>query len=393
MKKLFNITGLCIKDKHYMVDITNKINQIVPMVERGDYFTINRPRQFGKTTTLNVLKEVLSKKYLVIKTSFEGVGDNLFKSEEEFCSRVFKTFAESVKFTDKKTYELLIKYNTSKNFTELSSNITDFILETGMKVVLLIDEVDKNSSSRTFLQFLGLLRNKYLLSNEGEDITFQSVVLAGVRDICKIIDETLNAVWTEESVYTAVKTILLEKNTLFEDVIKNIENNEDIKVVVEEMLIHGKRFEYHPMVHDKGIMYGIFRRDDNRLAIHNSIFETYIYTYLVGMQELKRPSFRLPISDEKELSTDTDLYMDKILLKFRDFMFEEFRKQDEKFYESQARLIFLAYLKPILNGKGFYFVEPQTRENKRLDVVVIYGKQKYVIELKIWNGENTMKKA
>ncbi|WP_442871523.1 NERD domain-containing protein [Anaerosporobacter sp.] len=54
---------------------------------------------------------------------------------------------------------------------------------------------------------------------------------------------------------------------------------------------------------------------------------------------------------------------------------------------------FLAYLKPILNGKGFYFVEPQTRENQRLDVVVIYNNHKYVVELKIWNGEKYHEKG
>lgn len=53
--KYFNVTGLCIPEKHYMVDISSKIKKILEMVDRGDYFTINRPRQFGKTTTFNEL--------------------------------------------------------------------------------------------------------------------------------------------------------------------------------------------------------------------------------------------------------------------------------------------------------------------------------------------------
>ena len=52
MKKRFNTTGICIEDKHYMVNIENKLNEIENMVNRGDYFIINRPRQYGKTTTL-----------------------------------------------------------------------------------------------------------------------------------------------------------------------------------------------------------------------------------------------------------------------------------------------------------------------------------------------------
>jgi len=47
MDKKFNITGTCIPQTHYMADTSGKIRQIVAMVEAGEYFTINRPRQYG----------------------------------------------------------------------------------------------------------------------------------------------------------------------------------------------------------------------------------------------------------------------------------------------------------------------------------------------------------
>ncbi|WP_310605210.1 GxxExxY protein [Anaerosporobacter sp.] len=467
MKKKFNITGLCVKDKHYMVDISDKIEQIVTMVDEGEYFTINRPRQFGKTTTLNVLREALSEKYAVIDSSFEGVGDNLFDTEEGFCKRVFKTFADSIRFTDKETHQLLLKYNTSKNFGELSDAITEFVLESRKKIVLLIDEVDKSSNNRIFLQFLGVLRNKYLSASANKDFTFQSVILAGVHDvrtlklamrdesdkrfnspwniaakfevdmsfnaheigsmlldyqsetgigfdvnaiaeqihmftsgypylvsdICKTVDEKLGAVWTEESIYMAVKAILNEKNTLFEDVIKNIENNEDIKSVTNELLLSGSHISFHPFSYEAGIMYGIFRNDKGKVVIHNKIFEELIYGYMTEKSNIRKLQVRISENELNQFTKADDLDMERILLKFQDFMYEEYRSEDEKFYESQGRLIFLAYLKPILNGKGFYFVEPQTRENRRLDVVVIYNKHKYIVELKLWNGEKYHEKG
>jgi len=46
----------------------------------------------------------------------------------------------------------------------------------------MIDEVDKSSNNQLFLSFLGMLRSKYLMRNEGEDHTFQSVILAGVNN-------------------------------------------------------------------------------------------------------------------------------------------------------------------------------------------------------------------
>ncbi|MBR5715944.1 MAG: hypothetical protein IKX59_05105, partial [Bacteroidales bacterium] len=57
------------------------------------------------------------------------------------------------------------------------------------------------------------------------------------------------------------------------------------------------------------------------------------------------------------------------------------------FLEREGRLLFLTFLKPIINGIGFYYVEPQTRDNRRMDLVVTYGKQEFIIELKIWRGD------
>ncbi|MBB6625510.1 hypothetical protein H7E67_19060 [Clostridium gasigenes] len=59
MKKRFNTTGVCVSRKHYMVDITNKINKIKELIDNEFYFTINRPRQFGKTTTINEIENFL----------------------------------------------------------------------------------------------------------------------------------------------------------------------------------------------------------------------------------------------------------------------------------------------------------------------------------------------
>ncbi len=58
-----------------MADISEKVRQIMAMVERGDYFTINRARQYGKTTTLFQLELQLAKECTVIAISFEGVDD------------------------------------------------------------------------------------------------------------------------------------------------------------------------------------------------------------------------------------------------------------------------------------------------------------------------------
>ena len=59
----FNVTGLCVQEEHYMVDISGKINKIMELINDGHYFTINRARQYGKTTTLFQLARTLPIQY------------------------------------------------------------------------------------------------------------------------------------------------------------------------------------------------------------------------------------------------------------------------------------------------------------------------------------------
>ena len=74
-------------------------------------------------------------------------------------------------------------------------------------------------------------------------------------------------------------------------------------------------------------------------------------------------------------------------------MRENYSDRDERFLEREGRLIFLAYLKPILNGSGFNFKEPQISQERRLDVVITYNQFKYIVELKIWYGEAAHQKG
>ena len=100
--KEFNITGTCIPHKHYMVDTSNKIEKVVTrLIEKGKYFIINRPRQFGKTTTLHLLEKKLQDKYLLISTSFEGVGDESFENEETVSHAFMTLLIRALEYSEK----------------------------------------------------------------------------------------------------------------------------------------------------------------------------------------------------------------------------------------------------------------------------------------------------
>ena len=96
MKKRFNVNGICYPDEHYMVDIEERLEQIQTLIDDGEYFVINRARQYGKTTTLHLLLQKLSDEYLVFSISFEGLGSSTYRDEWSFCRKVFGLFYDVI---------------------------------------------------------------------------------------------------------------------------------------------------------------------------------------------------------------------------------------------------------------------------------------------------------
>lgn len=57
MEKYFNVEGACNPNEHYMVNLDKRVLEIEKLVAHKKYFTIQKGRQYGKTTTLNFLKK------------------------------------------------------------------------------------------------------------------------------------------------------------------------------------------------------------------------------------------------------------------------------------------------------------------------------------------------
>ena len=81
MGRVFNTTGVCIPEKHYMVNINGRLQQIRELVDAGKYFTINRVRQYGKTTTLRALAEMFRDEYYVVLLDFKTFDNEKFRTK------------------------------------------------------------------------------------------------------------------------------------------------------------------------------------------------------------------------------------------------------------------------------------------------------------------------
>jgi len=170
-----------------MVDIHERLEKIRDMIDRGDYFVINRGRQYGKTTTLNALETFLTPEYLVINLDFQLLSNTDFSTEERFVSAFAREMYRNNafrSFVSKDTVDAIKRLkddNKSFVLADLFDVFCDICAEAEKTVVLIVDEIDTAANNTVFIDFLGMLRGYYLRRNK---ITiFKSVILTGVRDI------------------------------------------------------------------------------------------------------------------------------------------------------------------------------------------------------------------
>jgi hypothetical protein len=451
-----------------MVDISGKIAQIKTLIDNGYYFTINRARQYGKTTTIGLLEQAVKNEYVVASISFQAIGDESFESVSEFCEMFTELVQEALHFTgveENYTEQWVDEKITS--FKSLSRHITRMCK--GKKLVLIIDEVDNASNNRVFVQFLNMLREKYLAKRNSKDHTFHSVILAGVYDIkniklkmvsegkhvptetenkmynspwniaadfdvdmsfnpdeiatmlteyekdhktgmdvtamseeihsytsgypflvsriCKHIDEKLDRNWTVAGIQQAVKILLFESNTLFDDMFKNLENNKELYALIYDLLIlrEVKPFVIYDPVIGIGAMYGFLKNVDGSISVANKIFELRIIDYFISKDMRNKRQITGVL--QRDVVRDGIFDMELCLRKFAEHYAEIYNKRDDKFIEREGKLMFLSYLKPLINGQGFYHMESQLVDLRRMDIVVDFNQQQFIIELKVWGGQ------
>lgn len=472
MRRRFNDTGVCVPDKHFMADTSAKLARIIELVEDGAYFTINRPRQYGKTTIAYLLSRELAtnEQYLFLEMSFEGIGDAIFEKEESFCPGFVAMMAEEMEKSNEKSLSEFLHFEKKRitNLNLLSEIISNLAKQTEKKIVLSIDEIDKSSNNQLFLSFLGMLREKYMQRNKQRGRTFQSVILIGVHDVktlklkispeskrqfnspwniaidfkvdmsfapheieamlidysrergvamntasiaerihyytsgypylvsklCKFVDEDIlpkkkSQQWDQADIEAAFRMITYGgyTTTLFDNLTKYMEDDPDLYRMIFDITINGGSYDFNinaPVV-NKAAIYGIIRDEQGACRIHNRIFEQRLYGYFLAKQATEKG--QIETMEDPGFFSEGQFNLRMVLSKFQEFMKENYAQKDAQFLEREGRLLFLSFLRPILNGKGFDFKEPVTGDERRMDIVITYQNRRYVVELKRWRGE------
>lgn len=217
-----------------------------------------------------------------------------------------------------------------------------------------------------------------------------------VSAICKQLDEkiigndgfeTMQQVWTKAGVTSAVRSILKKSSPLFGSMVKQLDTYPDLRNMIEDIIYRGKRIPFSPEEKsiNLGVMFGFLKEVNGQVAISNRIFEMCLLNMFMA-EESGSDAYTRGDIDRIQFVKDGRLDMDLVLKKFAEYFTDIYGDNDWKFAELQGRKLFLLYLKPIINGVGNYYIEAQTRDARRTDVIVDYLGEQFIVELKIWHG-------
>lgn len=215
--------------------------------------------------------------------------------------------------------------------------------------------------------------------------------------ICKRIDERImgsdgfedaKKAWSKAGVEKAVTIILKESNLLFESMVKQLDTYEDLYKMIEDIIYCGRRipFSMEEKSINLGVMFGFLKEENGRVMVANRLFEMCLLNLFMAKEAIRSEIYAKGEGDRNQFVRDGQLDMDAVVGKFVEHFSDIWGKNDEQFVEKYGRKFFLLYLKPIINGTGNYYIEAETRDLRRTDVIVDYCGEQFIIELKIWHG-------
>ena len=218
-----------------------------------------------------------------------------------------------------------------------------------------------------------------------------------VSAVCKFLDEEIagqgdsgnfSEVWTREGIAEAVKMILKENIPLFDSMVKQLDIYRDMRNLIEQIIYRGRQIAFSPAEKsiNLGTMFGYLKEENGYVAIANRIFEMYLLNLFISEESIKSDMFLYGQENRNQFISGSKLNMNLVLEKFVEYLTDIYGENDMRFIENYGRKFFLLYLKPIINGKGNYYLEAQTRNARRTDVIVDYLGEQFIIELKIWRG-------
>lgn len=219
-----------------------------------------------------------------------------------------------------------------------------------------------------------------------------------VSRLCKLMDERIagtpgfedkSSVWTKAGCLTAVKMLLEENNPLFDSFVNKLYQFPELNAVISRHLFQGQPIAYDaddPVVRNAR-MFGFVEVHNSMVQIANRIFETRLYNrFLSNYKDQNSDIYTEASRDKNQFIVNGHLNVRRVLEKFVETFDDLYGDKEENFLEEEGRRYFMLFLKPIINGTGHCYVEAETRNRERLDLIIDYHGEQHICELKIWRG-------
>lgn len=218
-----------------------------------------------------------------------------------------------------------------------------------------------------------------------------------VSRLCQLLDNFDNQenigvhkkVWTRSALLEAVRTLIKESNSLFDDMAKKVKDYPELRTLLYDILFCGKSIPYNlgTELVAIGTMFGFLKEDAGQVAISNRIFEIWFYNLFIAEEAINSDTYQAGQKNKNQFIDENGLNMELVLKKFVQHFTESFSDSTDKFIEDNGRKLFLLYIRPLINGSGNYYIEARTRSMGRTDLIIDFQGKQYIVEMKIWHGE------
>lgn len=215
-----------------------------------------------------------------------------------------------------------------------------------------------------------------------------------VQRICELLEREVtermgsaSRAWTDEGVDEALQLLLAGDHEFFRAILRIFDSYPGMKGHFKKWLMEGLPQEWYER-RESIVQYkacGLIKNVDNTARITNRIFETLLYNHFIEENEKTENFF----SDRADASKciynmlgefNVRLFMDDFVETYA----AVYGPLTNVFPDKDGRELFLQYLKPVISGKGYYYVDPETRDRRNMDIVIKYLGRRYVIKVRIW---------
>lgn len=195
--------------------------------------------------------------------------------------------------------------------------------------------------------------------------------------------------WTKEGILSAVKMLLEDTNPLFQSLMNKLKQFPELNHVILQLLFQGKSIAYNPddTAVQNARMFGFVKVEGSAVLLANRIFEMRLYNkYLLDFKEQDSEIYTEGMRQKNQFIVGGHLDVRRVLEKFVEVFDFLYGDRNKSFFEDTGRKYFMLFLRPIINGVGNCYVEAQTRNQERMDLVIDYLGEQSIIEMKVWHG-------